>query len=101
MIKEKYLIVGHICWCSPVVGKSTREAEVMVSNPSNAGKNRATCDASAVEKRNFNFFIFIHIANIYFTMQKNDIRHLCVDIGDGLRIPLVMARTDARHLLRT
>ena len=40
MVKEKYLIVGHMCWCSPVVGKSTREAEVVGLNPSNAGKNR-------------------------------------------------------------
>jgi len=40
MIKEKYLIVGHMCWCSPVVGKGTREAEVVGSNSSNAGKNR-------------------------------------------------------------
>jgi len=47
------------------------------------------------------FFIFIYAANIYFSTQKDDVRHLCVDIGDGLRIPLVTARTDARHLLRT
>ena len=40
MIKEKYLIVGHMCWCRPVVGKGTREAEVVGSNPDNAGKNR-------------------------------------------------------------
>jgi len=40
MVKEKYLIVGHMCWCSPVVGKGTREAEVVGLNPSNAGKNR-------------------------------------------------------------
>jgi len=42
MIKEKYLIVGHMFWCSPtspVVGKGTREAEVVGSNPDNAGKN--------------------------------------------------------------
>jgi len=39
MIKEKYLIVGHMCWCSPVVGKGTREAEVVGLNPDNAGKN--------------------------------------------------------------
>ena len=40
MIKEKYLIVGHMWWCSPVVGKGKREAEVMGSNPGNAGKSR-------------------------------------------------------------
>ena len=40
MVKEKYLIVGHMCWCRPVVGKGTREAEVVGSNPDNAGKNR-------------------------------------------------------------
>ena len=36
MIKEKYLIVGHMWWCSPVVGKGTREAEVVGSNSGNA-----------------------------------------------------------------
>ena len=40
MIKWKYLIVGHMWWCSPVVGKGKREAEVVGSNPGNAGKNR-------------------------------------------------------------
>jgi len=29
-----------MCWCSPVVGKGTREAEVVGLNPGNAGKNR-------------------------------------------------------------
>ena len=52
------------------------------------------------EKENI-FLIFIYAANIYFSTQKDDVRHLCVDIGDGLRIPLVTARIDARHLLRT
>jgi hypothetical protein len=79
MIKEKYLIVGHMWWCSPVVSEGTREAEVVGSNPSNAEK--IVC-----AKKEF-FFIFIHAVNIYFNMQKNDARHLCVDIGDGLRIP--------------
>ena len=88
MIKEKYLIVGHICWCSPVVGKGTREAEVVGSNPRNAGKNRTraySCKKLRDLQKNL-FLIFIPTANIYFNMQKNDARHLCVDIGDGLRI---------------
>jgi len=37
------------------------------------------------EKENI-FLIFIRAANIYFSAEKNDARHLCVDIGDGLRI---------------
>ena len=40
MIKGKHLIVAHMWWCSPVVGKGTREAEVVGLNPGNAGKNR-------------------------------------------------------------
>ena len=40
MIKGKYLIVGHMLWCSPVVVEGTRETEVVSSNPSNTGKNR-------------------------------------------------------------
>jgi len=42
MIKEKYKIVGHMFWCSPtspVVGKGTREAEVVGLNLDNPGKN--------------------------------------------------------------
>ena len=38
MIKEKYLIVGHMWWCSPVVREGTREAKVVGSNPGNGGK---------------------------------------------------------------
>ena len=64
-----------------MVREGTREAKVVGSNPDNARKNRATCDASAVG----NFF-FIYSENTYFNMQKNDVRHLCVDIGDGLRL---------------
>ena len=75
MIKGKYLIVGHMWWCSLVVGKGTREVDVAGLNPSNGTKNRATWGASAVGKRK-HFLIFIHTENIYFTMQKN--------IGDGL-----------------
>jgi len=40
MIKEKYLIVDYMWWCSPVVREGTREAKAMVSNPVNGGKNR-------------------------------------------------------------
>ena len=39
MIKEKYLIVGHMWWRNPVVGKGTRETEVMDSNPANNREN--------------------------------------------------------------
>ena len=67
-----------------MVGEDTREAEVVGSNPNNAGKNHAACDAGAVGKRKY--LIFIHAAHIYFSTQKNDARYLCIDIGDGLRI---------------
>ena len=40
MVKRNYLIAHHMWWCSLVVGKDTREAEVVGSNPSNAEKNR-------------------------------------------------------------
>ena len=96
MIKEKYLIVGHMWWCSLVVGKGTREAKVVGSNPGNGRKNRkhirakkrGTCDLRRERggKKKI-FFIFIHTKNIYFNTQKNDTRQLFVDIGDGLRLP--------------
>ena len=73
MIKQKYLIVGHMWWCSLVVGKGTRELRLWVQ--------------ILVTLENIYFLIFIHAANIYFNMQKNDTGHLCVDIDDGLRIP--------------
>ena len=87
MIKGKYLIVSHMWWCSPIVGEGTREAEVVGSSPSNAEKNR-TRAYSLKKSHNLKifFFIFIPAANIYFSTQKNDARHLCVDIGEGLRI---------------
>ena len=82
-----------------MVGKGTREAKVVGSNPGNTGKNRTRtylCKKlrdlrkknrnSLGEKENI-FLIFIHTANIYSSTQKNDARHLCVDIGDRLRIP--------------
>ena len=40
MIKEKYLIVGHMWWCSLVVGNGMRKAKIVGSNPDNAGINR-------------------------------------------------------------
>ena len=81
-----------------MVGEGTRETEVVSSNPSNAEKNRTRAYSrkksldlrlatrARCEKENI-FLIFIPAANIYFSMLKNDARHLCVDIGDGLRIP--------------
>ena len=57
----------------------------MGSNPDNVRKNRMRA-YSQTEKENI-FLIFIHAANIYFSTQKNDARHLCVDIGGALRIP--------------
>ena len=47
MIKGKHLIVAHMWWCSPVVGKGTREAEVVNSNSGNGEKYRTrkkSCD---------------------------------------------------------
>ena len=40
MIKGKYLIVGHMWWCSLVVGNGTRKAKIVGLNPDNAGVNR-------------------------------------------------------------
>ena len=77
-----------------MAGKGTHEAEVVGSNPGNIEKiarahtrekNHETCERAG--KKKIFFWIFIHAANIYFSTQKNDARHLCVDIGDGLRIP--------------
>ena len=53
----------------------------MGSNSSNAGKNRTRAYSrkkSRVGKKKIFFFIQAAI---------DDARHLCVDIGDGLRIP--------------
>ena len=49
-----------------MVGEGTREAEVVVSNPSNARKNRATCDASAVEKR----FFYSHCKYLFYHAKE-------------------------------
>jgi len=63
MTKEKYLIIGHMWWCSPVVG-GTREAKVVGSNSGNGGKNRTRtysrkkshkCDG---KKKIFFWFLF-------------------------------------------
>ena len=77
-----------------MVREGTREAKAMVSNPVNGGKNRTReksrdlrLDTRARWEKENIFFIFIHAVNIYFSMQKNDTRHLCQHIGDGLRIP--------------
>ena len=64
MIKGKYLIVGRMWWCSPVVEKDMREAEVVGSNPGTVKKYTMHIHA---EKESI-FFIFIHIGNIYFNM---------------------------------
>ena len=80
-----------------MVGKGTREVEVVGSNPGNAeknhsahicAKNHATYDLrrECGEKKKY-IFIFIHAVNIYFNTQKNDTRQLYVDIGDKIRIP--------------
>ena len=67
MMKGKYLNVGHMWWCSPVVGKGMREAEVVGSNPDNAGKNRTRIFAQKIariatrarwEKENIFWFLF-------------------------------------------
>ena len=87
-----------------MVGKRTREVEVVGSNLGNAGKNRTRAYSHKKqlmwEIENINL-IFIHAANIYFSTQKNDACYLCVDIDDGLKIPQVTAHIDACHLLRT
>ena len=62
MIREKYLLVGHMWWCSLVVGEGMREAEVVGSNPSNAEKNRTR----AYSRKKY-FLVFIPAANIYFS----------------------------------
>ena len=77
MLKGNYLIADHMWWCSLVVGKGTREAEVVGSNPDNAGKNH-TRPYSLKKSRGLQL--------LFLSTQKNDAHHLCVDIGDGLRI---------------
>ena len=73
-----------------------RETEVVGSNPGNGGKSRMCAYSCkkiarlrcALGKENI-VLIFIHSGNIYFNTQKNDARHLCVDINAGLRLPYV------------
>ena len=67
MIKGKYLIIGHMWLCSPMVGEGIREAEVVGSNPSNAGKNRTraknheTCERAGKKKIFFKFLFTLQI----------------------------------------
>ena len=63
MVKGNYLIVDHMWWCRLVVGKGTREADVVGSNPSNIGKNRATCDLQI-------FFWFLFTLQIFILAHK-------------------------------
>ena len=74
MIKEKYLIVDHMWWCSSVVGNGTREAEVVGSNPSNAEKNR-TCAYSRKKSHKRGgkkkiFFWFLFSLQIFILARK-------------------------------
>ena len=48
-----------------MVGKGTHEAEVVGLNPGNGGKNRATCDASAVGKRKYFFDFYSHCKYLF------------------------------------
>ena len=73
MVKGNYLIADHMWWCSLVVGKGMREAEIVGSNPSNARKNHTRAYSRKNsrdlwwEKEN-SFLIFIFAANIYFSV---------------------------------
>ena len=68
MVKGNYLIAHHMWWCNLVVGKGTRETEVVGSNPSNARKNRTRAysrkkshdlrHAHIREKENIFLFLF-------------------------------------------
>ena len=76
MIKGKYLIVGHMWWCSLVVGKSMREAEVVGSNPSNAEKNRTRAylrkksrDLQIYIRAKY-FFLFLFTLQIFILARK-------------------------------
>ena len=78
MTKEKYLIIGHMC------ARLRLWVRILVTPEKN--RTRAySCKKLRDLQKNL-FLIFIPATNIYFSMQKNDVRHLCVDIGDGLRI---------------
>ena len=85
MIKGKYLIVGHMWWRSPVVGKGTREAEVMGSNPANNRENRTRAYSRDLQLL-FILNIFILTRKIimpspmcWYRWRANmDARHLCV-----------------------
>ena len=67
MIQEKYLIIDHMWWCSPVVVKGTREAGVVGSNPSNARKkSHARIFAQKiVEKRKYFLNFYSHCKYLF------------------------------------
>ena len=69
MIKEKYLIIGHMWWCSLVVGKGTRKAEIMGSNPSNARKN-ACIFAQKITRWEKIYFWFLFTLQIFILARK-------------------------------
>ena len=77
MIREKYLIVGHMWWCSLVVGEGMRGAEVVGSNPDNARKNHTR----AYSRKKFDmrrqcggkkkiFFWFLFMLQIFILARK-------------------------------
>ena len=67
MVKGNYLISHHMWWCSLVVGKDTREAEVVGSNPSNAKKYRA---CAYLRKKRKYFFDFLFPLQIFILARK-------------------------------
>ena len=68
MIK-KYLIIGHMWWCSLVVGKGTREAEIMGSNPGNARKN-VCIFAQKITRWEKIYFWFLFTLQIFILARK-------------------------------
>jgi len=58
-------------WCSPVVGEGTREAEIVGSNPNNAGKNRATCDFRRERGGKNILFLFLFKLQIFILACKS------------------------------
>jgi len=72
MTKEKYLIIGHMWWCSLVVG-GTREAKVVGSNSGNGGKN----NTRAYSRKKSSLWWHRWRAN-------TDTCHICDDIDNRL-----------------
>ena len=77
MIKEKYIIVGHMWWCSLVVGNGMRKAKIVGSNPDNARKNHTR----AYSRKKFDmrrqcggkkkiFFWFLFMLQIFILARK-------------------------------